>query len=112
MILFNPKLDCKIQKVISDKDGRFIITDIVIEDSHLIVVNLYAPNDINQQITFFQKLCELLKDFAGEPMIIGGDFNCALKPIDKKGGQDTSIKTLVIKKIEHMCHIFGLKDIW
>ena len=28
MILINPKLDCKIKKVIEDKDGRYIIADI------------------------------------------------------------------------------------
>ena len=30
MILINSKLDCKIEKVIADKDGRYIIADILL----------------------------------------------------------------------------------
>ena len=36
MILINPKLDCKVQKCISDNNGRFIILDVALEDSHII----------------------------------------------------------------------------
>ena len=28
MILINPKLDCKMEKVIADKDSRYIIADV------------------------------------------------------------------------------------
>ena len=47
MILINPKLDWQIEKVIADKDGRYIIADILL-------VNIYAPNDQTQQVLFFK----------------------------------------------------------
>ena len=49
-------------------------------------MNIYAPNDANQQVTFFKELENELEDFAQENIIITGDFNCALSENDKKGG--------------------------
>ena len=44
--------------------------------------------------------------------IVGGDFNCALKELDKKGGNPVSKKTSVIKEIEQLCNTHKLIDIW
>ena len=52
MILINPKLDCKIKKVIADKDGRYIIADIFLNQVRILLVNIYAPNDQTQQVLF------------------------------------------------------------
>ena len=43
MILINPKPDSKVEKCILDRIGRFIILDVALEDSHIILVNIYAP---------------------------------------------------------------------
>ena len=48
----------------------------------MILVNIYAPNDANQQVTFFKELENQLEDFAQENIIITGDFNCALSEND------------------------------
>ena len=78
MILINPKLDCEIEKCISDKSGRYIILDVSVDDTRLTLVNIYAPNDLNQQSKFFRSLHRQLQDFSQENVVIGGDFNCAL----------------------------------
>ena len=49
MILINPKLDCKIENAIADKDGRYIIADIFFNQTRIVLVNIYAPNDQTQQ---------------------------------------------------------------
>ena len=49
MILINPKLDCKIEKAIADKDGRYIIADIFLNQTRIVLVTIYAPNDQTQQ---------------------------------------------------------------
>jgi len=49
------------------------------------LVNIYAPNDVNQQLTFFKDLQNLLAEFAQENIVVAGDFNCALMEKDKKG---------------------------
>ena len=63
MILINPKLDCKIEKCISDENGRYIILDVSVEDSRLILVNIYAPNDLNQQSNFLDPYTISCKTF-------------------------------------------------
>ena len=74
------------ERCISDTNGRFPILDLLIDDLHLILVNINAPNDVNQQVTFFKELENGLDDFSQENIIIAGDFNCALSGNDKKRG--------------------------
>ena len=112
MILVNPKVDFKIEKAISDNNGRYIILDAMVDDSHVVLVNIYAPNDLNQQLAFFNDLQHILQEFAQEHIIIGGDFNCALHDKDKKGGNPVSKKILFIKKIEEIMNLYNLFDIW
>ena len=112
MTLINPKLDFKLEKMISDKNGRYIILDVIVDETHLILVNIYAPNDLNQQLVFFKDLHDRLQEFAQENIIIAGDFNCALADKDKKGGNPVSKKTPVIKEIERIMHVYNLTDIW
>ena len=35
IILINPKLDCKVEKVISNNKGRYVIADITLDQSHI-----------------------------------------------------------------------------
>lgn len=56
IILINPKLDCKIEKVIADKDGRYVIEDICLNQIRIVLVNIYAPNYQTQQVLFFKRL--------------------------------------------------------
>ena len=112
MILINPKLDCKIENCISDRRGRYIILDVSIDDSRVTLVNIYAPNDLNQQAKFFKSLNHQLQNFSQQNIIIGGDFNCAMTDKDKKGGNPVDKKAPVIKEIEQLCNMYNLVDIW
>ena len=98
MILINPSLDCKIEKVITDKNGRFIIQKLSLDEQAIVLVNIYAPNDANQQVAFFSKLNHLLQEFSQDNIIIGGDFNCALSPKDKLGGTPVTRKSFCCKR--------------
>ena len=64
MILINLKLDCKIEKVIADKDGRYIIADILLNQVRILLVNIYAPDGQTQQVLFFKRLQQHLEPFA------------------------------------------------
>lgn len=112
MILINPKLKCKVEKKICDKSGRYIILDIALAGARIVLVNIYAPNDINQQVVFFKKLQELLQDYSEETIIIGGDFNCTLSEKDKKGGNPGNRKHAVVNEINKLCNLYDLNDIW
>ena len=108
MILINPKLDCKVEKCITDINGRYVILDVSFDDSHIILVNIYAPNDLCQQTKFFNILQHKLQDFTEEKVIIGGD----LSGKDRKGGNPVARKAQVIREIEQLCRYNNLVDIW
>ena len=112
MILLNPKLDCKIEKISQDKNGRLIIDKLITEDAYFILVNLYSPNDVSQQVLFFNDLQNHLQDFPHENIIIGGDFNCALTQCDKNGGSAVTRKLSVINEIKKLCELYDLCDTW
>ena len=112
MILINPKLDCKIKKVIADKDSRYIIADILLNQIRIGLVEIYAPNDQTQQVQFFKKLQQHLEPFADEQIVVGGDFSCALTEKDKKGGNPVSKKALVINEISQLCNAYNSTDVW
>ena len=111
MILINPKIKCKVEKKICDKNGRYIILDIALADTQIVHVNIYAPNDVNQQVSFFKELQEQLQEFSEETIIIGGDFNCTLSEKDKKGGNPSNRKHTVVEEINKLCNLYDLNDI-
>lgn len=45
LILFKRKLQYEIKNVIKDTNGRYLVLEIVIEETELILVNVYAPNN-------------------------------------------------------------------
>ena len=45
MILFKPKLDVTIEKIISDKNGRYILSETLIDGEKFVFLNVYSPND-------------------------------------------------------------------
>ena len=45
MILFKPFLNVDILEITVDKNGRFLVANININQDNLCLVNIYAPND-------------------------------------------------------------------
>jgi len=63
-------------------------------------------------VKFFDSLKSRLDKNANESIIVGGDFNCALTPSDKKGGCPVKKKGGVVQAISNICRILDLKDAW
>lgn len=83
------------------------------EENAFVFVNIYAPNDVAQQITFFNKLSKQLEEFTHDTIIItGGDFNCVLILQDKKWGNLITKQSPVIKEINALSNLYNLNDIW
>ena len=113
MILFKPRLDVTIDKIIPDKNGRYILAETLVDGSKLVFLNIYAPNDQTQQVRFLRDLStSVLNQAVNEKVILGGDFNCALSNIDKSGGRSFECKKAVIKEINELTNTFELKDMW
>ena len=111
-ILFNPKLDVRIKNIIADKNGRYILLEASLYDSTFLLCNIYSPNDNNSQKIFFSKLNDTLREYADMQIILGGDFNCALAPLDKTGGTSIERKKAVISEIKNLCKTYNLQDVW
>ena len=56
VILFNTYLNVDILEITVHKNGRFLVANINIKQDYLCLVNIYAPNDQNQQVNFFDKI--------------------------------------------------------
>ena len=111
-ILFDPRLQVIVKNEIKSEDGRILILETDVDSEKFVLVNIYTPNNIQAQQNFFLKLAEMLRSFANAMIIIGGDFNCPLTSIDKRGGQNLKSKKNVIAKISHMMGTFDLVDVW
>ena len=44
----------------------------------------------------------MLNKFVNEKVLLGGDFNCALKDIYKRGGRSFESKAVVLKEIKEL----------
>jgi len=101
-----------LRKSVKTKTGRFVIAKLTIDDSHLVLANIYSPNDVNQQAHFFKELQDQLQEYPHENLIIGGDFNCALTQRDKEGGNPVTRKLSVLNEINKLCELYNLCGIW
>ena len=110
--LINPSVNFKVEKEISDKQGSFITLKLSLEEKVIVLVNIDAPNDVAQQVSFFKRLNQQLEEFAHDTIVIGGDFNCALTSNDKKGGKPVSKKSAVIHEVNTLCDLYNLSDTW
>ena len=67
MILFKPSLNVDILEITVDKNGRFLVANININQDNLCLVNIYAPNDQNQQVNFFDKIIDPIRRTTHSP---------------------------------------------
>lgn len=73
MILLRKGLQCDVKELLTDTNGRYIITEVVIDDTKLILCNIYAPNVDSPE--FFLEVYKHVESFDNRNIIWGGDFN-------------------------------------
>ena len=84
-ILLSDKIDLKIRKITRDKEGHHIMIKGSIQEEHITIVKIYAPN-----IGAPQYIRQTLTDIKGgtdSNTIIVGDFNTPLTPMDRSPKQ-------------------------
>ena len=118
LILIKPGLDAKVVSVHSDNIGRFLLVDATIQDTQFKLVNIYAPNNDNDQLNFYHYIHRQINQniHSGDKVLIGGDFNLIQDPeMDRKGGAPiipTQKRNEIIKTLDDIKEHIGLKDIW
>ena len=67
---------CELDKI-SDKNGRFLLVHITVNNMEPVLVNVYAPtgDKIKEQVVFLNYVQNILVNFMDKTMIIGGDWN-------------------------------------
>lgn len=55
LVLINERLQYEINTVIDD-GGRYILLEMTIQEEPFLLLNLYAPTKLNEQIVVFQEL--------------------------------------------------------
>ena len=112
MIVLNPKYDIEVEKLEKDNHGRLIILDTKMNDTNLVLINLYTPNDLSQWVQFFDRITDKLSKYVDENIIIGDDFNCTHFILDKVGGKPVENKKCVIDKISNLINLYSMHDVW
>ena len=74
VIMFYASLDVEIIKCKTSEKGRIIILKARIDDAKFIFVNICVPNDLAQQVKFFDGLESKLVKYANKSIIVGGDY--------------------------------------
>lgn len=77
-ILFNKNFEFKVNKVIKDHIGNYIILDVSVEGVKITLVNIYGPNQDDPK--FFEKVQEKINKLDNDSIIICGDWNLVLDP--------------------------------
>ena len=75
-VLFKPHSNYKMTDNTIDTNGRYIYFELDIEDEIYKFINIYAPNDCYERVSFFQRLNSWID--IEKTNLVGGDFNCAL----------------------------------
>lgn len=113
MILFKPRLDVNFEKITADKYGRCILAETVLDGTKVVFVNIYAPNDPSQQVVFLRELSNaFLRTYANEKLVLGGDFNCAISTLDKRGGRPVDTRKESVIQLQTLIKTHNLLDSW
>lgn len=108
VILSRQTLEVNIHSSILDPQGRFAIVDVSIENTRMLLCNLYAPNVYSKQ--FFLHIITKLYSAGDLPIILGGDFNLvALPRMDRSAHRSRTVPKVGIPYIARRLH---LTDIW
>ena len=88
-----------------DVNGRFIILCLkTTGEINLNVVNVYAPTDPREQIDFINSFSKKIISLTNtSSVIIAGDWNTTLNPLDKQGGltwKETNYKNSLVHFIK------------
>ena len=90
-ILISDKIDFETKAVKRDKEAHYIMIKGSIQEEYIIVINIYALN-----IGALQYVRQMLTNMKGEVknnIIIVGDFNTALTPMDRSTKQKINKET-------------------
>ena len=76
MILFYTNFEYKLENVITDSDGRYLICTIVVINEQIVLGNYYGLN--SDELYLLEDFCSKVNQFDDLPMILCGDWNMVM----------------------------------
>ncbi len=104
-ILVHENFSGKILNWRKDSDGRILSLLVDFVSFRLNIINIYAPANLTERKKFFETLHQYF--LPADHTILGGDFNCYEKNLDKIGGNVTIADYLTDFRLN-----FKFLDIW
>ena len=114
LVLIHETLQFELKSVKKDSQGRFVIVEALVQDSPVLLINIYAPNNTYDAVDFYENLRTTLleSDYDQDyKFIMGGDFHVPLSLQFNSYGSKTE-KQDVVTKIHELMLDFNLVDIW
>ena len=109
-VLFNNNISYEIINYKNIITGRMQAVEIEINKSRVVIINIYGPN--KDEVSFFEKLENVITENEEKIIIIGGDYNVVLNEVlDKKNGNINTHRQSR-KKLNALIETFDLTDIW
>ena len=109
-IFLNKNLDYKIMNQISDPNGNFLLLDIEILDKKITLGCIYAPNRDDPE--FINLIKTYLLDCDNENIILVGDWNLLLNPLQDGWGYKHINNPRARAKLLDMTIELNLIDVW
>ena len=109
-ILIRNTVSFKVLSLFSDPEGRFLILKGVFNDLNMTLVNVYAPNqdDPDFLLRVFTEIDKINSPF----LIVGGDFNSVLGPLDYQGSRLHHSNKKNRELLSIIIEEYGLVDVW
>ena len=116
LILLSPNLNLKVDNVVTDKNGRYIVIKVELQETKLVLCNCYFPTRDKEkmQLEFLEELHNCISKFqnTGQLFLLGGDFNTIMDgDLDYMGPKNVS-KNKFNENFEDFLDRFSLVDIW
>ena len=90
-ILISDKIEFKIKNVTRHKEGHYIMIKESLQEEHITLINIYAPNIEAPQ--YIRQLLRTIKEKIDSNTIIVEAFNTSLTPMDKSSRQKINTET-------------------
>lgn len=109
-ILIRNSISVKVFSVFCDPNGRFLILNGKLNDVPVTLVNIYAPNKDDPD--FLLEVFAEIDKFDNSSLIIGGDFNSVIGPLDYKGTRQTHCNSKTSEMLSIIIDEYDLVDVW
>lgn len=110
-ILFNNNCEITIYEQYRDDNGNYLILDVIVENLHFMLINIYGPNSDKPE--FYSQLLNTLQDiYSSQYIILGGDFNLILnKELDSVNYLHHN-NPKSIQEVNNLMNTLNLKDVF